>query len=93
MPARREPEIRIFTLNSENGHVGSSLCGAWFAPCLPKNRADNHAKSKYSYPPDMSVNAGNGSRAQFRFHRRKRLSDCPTAPDRDENEQAVRKVR
>ncbi len=33
------------------------------------------AKSKCSYPPAMSVNAGNGSRAQFRFHKKKPLSD------------------
>jgi hypothetical protein len=31
-PARREHEIRIFTLDAKMDHVGSSLSGAWFAP-------------------------------------------------------------
>jgi hypothetical protein len=31
-PARREHEIR-FTLDAKMDHVGSSLSGAWFAPC------------------------------------------------------------
>jgi hypothetical protein len=40
----------------------------------------------------MSVNAGSGLRAQLRFDKKKRLSDFPAVPDRDENEQAVRNI-
>ena len=40
----------------------------------------------------MSVNAGSGLRAQLRYDKKKRLSDFPAVPDRDENEQAVRNI-